>query len=105
MGERRSVSLLRMEERNDIVIYQSQDGLVKMEALVDPSGETIGASQKAIAAMFHYQSTDISSQALLAFYMGINTEERQRFIMKNLRDKSEIEGIDDYEIESVTESQ
>ena len=44
-------------------------------------------------------------QSLLAFYMGINTEERQRFIMKNLRDNSEMEGIDDYEIESVTESQ
>lgn len=105
MGERRSVSLLRMEERNDIVIYQSRDGLVKMEALVDPSGQTIWASQKALLLCSIINQQNISSQALLAFYMGINTEERQRFIMKNLRDKSEIEGIDDYEIESVTESQ
>lgn len=30
-----------MEERNDIVIYKSEDGLVKMEAMVDPVNETI----------------------------------------------------------------
>lgn len=30
-----------MEERNDIVIYNSEDGLVKMEAIVDPAGETV----------------------------------------------------------------
>lgn len=41
-----------MEERNDIVIYQSEDGLVKMEAVVDPSGETIWASQKAMSELF-----------------------------------------------------
>ena len=41
-----------MEERNDIVIYKSEDGLVKMEAMVDPENETIWASQKAIAALF-----------------------------------------------------
>lgn len=41
-----------MEERSDIVIYQSQDGLVKMEAMVDPAGETIWASQKGIADLF-----------------------------------------------------
>ena len=40
-----------MEERNDIVIYKSEDGLVKMEAMVDPVNETIWASQKAIAAL------------------------------------------------------
>ena len=33
-----------MEKRNDIVIYQSEDGLVKMEAMVDPAGETIWAN-------------------------------------------------------------
>lgn len=49
-----------MEERNDIVIYRSEDGLVKMEALVDPSGETIWASQKAIAALFGKDVSDIS---------------------------------------------
>ncbi len=41
-----------MEERNDIVIYRSEDGLVKMEAVVDPAGETIWASQRAIAELF-----------------------------------------------------
>ena len=41
-----------MEERNDIVIYQSEDGLVRMEALVDPAGETIWATQKAMASLF-----------------------------------------------------
>ncbi len=35
-----------MEERNNIVIYMSEDGLVKMEALVDPVNETIWANQK-----------------------------------------------------------
>ena len=35
-----------MEERNDIVIYKSEDGLVKMEAMVDPENETIWASRK-----------------------------------------------------------
>lgn len=41
-----------MEERNDIVIYQSEDGLVKMEAIVDPVNETIWASQRAMAELF-----------------------------------------------------
>ena len=41
-----------MEEKKEIVLYQSQNGLVKMEALVNPSGETIWATQKAIAALF-----------------------------------------------------
>ena len=43
---------MTMEERNDIVIYQSEDGLVRMEALVDPTGETIWATQKAMASLF-----------------------------------------------------
>lgn len=49
-----------MEERNDIVIYQSEDGLVKMEALVDPANETIWASQKAMAALFEVTVPNIS---------------------------------------------
>ena len=49
-----------MEKRNDIVIYQSEDGLVKMEAMVDPAGETIWATQKAIAALFGKDVSDIS---------------------------------------------
>ena len=41
-----------MEERNDIVIYQAEDGLVTMEALADPANETIWASQRAMAELF-----------------------------------------------------
>lgn len=36
-------------------------------------------------------------QILLSFYMGVNTFERQKFIMKNLRSQTEIEGIDEDE--------
>jgi hypothetical protein len=49
-----------MEERNDIVIYKSEDGLVKMEAMVDPANETIWANQKAIAALFGVTVPNIS---------------------------------------------
>ena len=49
-----------MEERNDIVIYKSEDGLVKMEAKVDPENETIWASQKAIAALFGCTKQNVS---------------------------------------------
>ena len=35
-----------MEERNDIVIYKSEDGLVKMEAMVDPENETIWQAKR-----------------------------------------------------------
>lgn len=48
------------EERNDIVIYQSEDGLVKMEAMVDPVNETIWASQKAIASLFACTKQNVS---------------------------------------------
>ncbi len=36
-------------------------------------------------------------QMLLSFYMGVNTFERQKFIMRNLRSQTEIEGIDEDE--------
>lgn len=49
-----------MEERNDIVIYKSDDGLVKMEAMVDPVNETIWASQKAIASLFACTKQNVS---------------------------------------------
>ena len=49
-----------MEERNDIVIYKSEDGLVKMEAMVDPVNETIWANQKAIAALFDCTKQNVS---------------------------------------------
>lgn len=38
-------------------------------------------------------------QMLLSFYMGINTLERQEFIMRNLRSQIEIEGVDEDETE------
>ena len=41
-----------MEEKKNIVIYQSEDGLVKMVAIVDLENETIGASQRAMAELF-----------------------------------------------------
>lgn len=49
-----------MEERNDIVIYKSEDGLVMMEAMIDPANETIWANQKAIAALFGVTVPNIS---------------------------------------------
>lgn len=49
-----------MEEKNDIVIYKSEDGLVKMEAMVDPENETIWAGQKAIAALFDCTKQNVS---------------------------------------------
>lgn len=51
---------IAMEERNGIVIYRSEDGLVTMEARLDPSGETIWATQKAIAALFEVTVPNIS---------------------------------------------
>lgn len=48
-----------MEERNDIVSYQSEDGLVTMEALANPANETIRASQWAMAELF-----DVNTQAI-----------------------------------------
>ncbi len=49
-----------MEERNDIVIHKSEDGLVKMEAMVDPVNETIWASQKAFSALFGCTKQNVS---------------------------------------------
>lgn len=59
-----------MEERNDIVIYKSDDGLVKMEAMVDPVNETIWASQKAIAALFDVTVPNISYHFKKIFESG-----------------------------------
>ena len=54
-----------MEERNDIVIYKSEDGLVKMKAMVDPVNETIWTSQKAIAALFDCTKQNVFSQMII----------------------------------------
>lgn len=59
-----------MEERNDIVIYTSEDGLVKMEAMVDPANETIWANQKAIAALFGVTVPNISYHLGRSFKSG-----------------------------------
>ena len=64
-----------MEKRNDIVIYQSEDGLVKMEAMVDPAGETIWATQKAIAALFGKDVSDISRHIRNVYSRGELSEE------------------------------
>ena len=45
---------------NNVVIYQSSDGLVKMEAIVDASNETIWATQKAMAELFGVTVPNIS---------------------------------------------
>ena len=45
---------------NNVVIYQSNDGLVKMEAIVDASNETIWATQKAMAELFGIDLSGVS---------------------------------------------
>ncbi len=45
---------------NDVVIYQSADGLVKIEAIVDASNETIWATQKAMAQLFGIDLSGVS---------------------------------------------
>ncbi len=59
-----------MEERNDIVIYRSEDGLVKMEAMIDPKNETIWATQKAIAALFDVSIPNVSYHFKRIFQSG-----------------------------------
>ena len=59
-----------MEERNDIVIYRSDDGLVTMEAMVDPNGETIWAIQKAIATLFGVTVPNVSYHFKRVFQSG-----------------------------------
>ena len=46
--------------KNNVVIYQSNDGLVKMEAIVDASNETIWATQKAMAELFGIDLSGVS---------------------------------------------
>lgn len=78
----RSFIFAPMEKRNDIVIYQSEDGLVKMEAMVDPAGETIWATQKAIAALFGVTTAAINQHLKNIFAEGELKEEAT--IKKNL---------------------
>ena len=55
---------------NDVVIYQSSDGLVKMEAIVDTSNETIWATQKAMAELFGVTVPNISYHFKRIFASG-----------------------------------
>ncbi len=71
-----------MEERNDIVIYQSEDGLVKMEAFIDAQLDTIWATQKAIAALFGVTTAAINQHLKNIYEEGELKEEAT--IKKNL---------------------
>ena len=56
--------------KNEIVIYQSGDGLVKMEALVDTANETVWATQKAMAQLFGVSVPNISYHFKKIFSSG-----------------------------------
>ena len=55
---------------NNVVIYQSADGLVKIEAMIDPSNETIWATQKAMAELFGVTVPNISYHFKRIFTSG-----------------------------------
>ena len=55
---------------NNVVIYQSADGLVKIEAMIDPSNETIWATQKAMAELFGVNVSGISRHLVNVFSSG-----------------------------------
>ena len=55
---------------NNVVIYQSNDGLVKMEAIVDAANETIWATQKAMAELFGVTVPNISYHFKRIFASG-----------------------------------
>ena len=61
--------------KNDVVIYQSADGLVKMEAMVDASNETIWATQKAMASLFECSKQNVSYHLGKIFSSGELTPE------------------------------
>ena len=56
--------------KNDVVIYQSSDGLVKMEAIVDASNETIWATQKAMGLLLGVDRTVITRHLSNIFKEG-----------------------------------
>lgn len=59
-----------MEEKNNVVIYQSEDGLVSMEAMVDSKHETIWATQKAISVLFQVDRSVITRHLKNVFTTG-----------------------------------
>ena len=88
---------------NDVVIYQSSDGLVKMEAIVDASNETIWATQKAMAQLFGVNVPAISkhlkniySEGELAESMTISKMETvvQRGFRGTVREMVEFYNLD-----------
>ena len=62
--------LVMCDMNNDVVIYQSADGLVKMEAIVDASNETIWATQKAMASLLGVDRTVITRHLSNIFKEG-----------------------------------
>ena len=60
---------------NDVVIYQSSDGLVKMEAIVDASNETIWATQKAMATLFDCSTDNVGLHLKNIYESGELTRE------------------------------
>lgn len=77
-----------MEEKKDVVIYRSDDGLVSMEALVDAENETIWASQRAIANLF-----GVNSQAITKHLKNIYEEgELQKEATCSKKEQVRVEG-------------
>ena len=54
----------------DVVIYLSSDGLVKIEAIVDASNETIWATQKATSLLLGVDRTVITRHLSNIFKEG-----------------------------------
>ena len=65
-----SVTEIIVNMNNDVVIYQSSDGLVKLEAIVDPSNESIRATQKPSAQLFGVTVANISYHFKRIFSSG-----------------------------------
>ena len=77
---------------NDVVIYQSSDGLVKMEAIVDASNETIWATQKAMAELFGVNVSGISRHLVNVFSSGELDEKSNLQKMQIANSDTEING-------------
>ncbi|MBR0245646.1 MAG: type IIA DNA topoisomerase subunit B [Bacteroidales bacterium] len=90
--------LSKSKEKVEITRFKGL-GEINEKEFKDFIGENIRLEQIVID-----EAEDI--QALLEFFMGNNTFERQQFIMRNLRSQDEIEGVgdDDLEYEEKNES-
>lgn len=74
-----------MEERKEIVVYQSEDGQVTMEAMVDASNETIWATQKAIAELFGVGTQAITKHLANIYRVGELLKEATCSILEQVR--------------------